>query len=295
MRPGCKIELLLLAVCLLLVAAESAAAPKTVSVTGETVYYDNGFHSRVECMRLAAEQARIQALAQEFGTTVSQDFLQTDRIKNGRESNDVLALTMTEVRGEWLGDTAEPQYEVTMGADGNLVVKCKVRGNARAISNEAVAFEASVLRNGLTKKHAAADFMDGDDMYLYFLGSEDGYLTVWLEDESATVYNLLPYPRDSKSDVRVKRYNEYTFFSEEKGDPRFGTVDALTLTAPEMPEYNRVYVVFSSNPYSRPVMTAEPGGLPSLAAADFTKWLLKARRTDPKLGVKTMNIKIAPR
>ncbi len=283
---------------LCLVAAMTAATvwgvPKAVALTGQATYYDNGHHSKVECMKLAAEQARIDALAREFGTIVSQDIVQTDRIRTGRETNDVLAVSMTEVKGEWLGDTEEPRYEFSYDNDSNMVVSCTVKGTARAITNEAVSFETTALRNGIHSANADTRFRDGDDMYLYFLGSTDGYLTVWLEDESRTVYNLLPYPRDPKSEVRVKRYQEYTFFNSSLGKGMFGPEEELILTAPEETEYNRIYVVFSPNPYSRPAMSAD-AGLPSLPSADFSKWLMRMRRNDPKMGVKAINLEISPR
>ena len=283
---------------LCLVAAMTAAAawgaPKAVALIGQATYYDNGHHSKVECMKLAAEQARIDALAREFGTIVSQDIVQTDRIRTGRETNDVLAVSMTEVKGEWLGDTEEPRYEFSYDNDRNMVVSCTVKGTARAITNEAVSFETTALRNGIHSANADTRFRDGDDMYLYFLGSTDGYLTVWLEDESRTVYNLLPYPRDPKSEVRVKRYQEYTFFNSSLGKGMFGPEEELILTAPDETEYNRIYVVFSPNPYSRPAMSAD-AGLPSLPSADFSKWLMRMRRNDPKMGVKAINLEISPR
>lgn len=281
-------------VAAVMTAATAWGSPKTVTVTGEATYYDNGHHSKVECMRLAAEQARIDALAREFGTIVTQDIVQTDRIRTGRETNDLLAVSMTEVKGEWLGDSAEPKYEFSYDKDQNMVVKCTVRGTARAITNEAIAFETSALRNGIHSANADTRFRDGDDMYLYFLGSSDGYLTVWLEDESRTVYNLLPYPRDPKSEVKVKRYQEYTFFNAALGKGMFGPEEELVLTAPDEVEYNRLYVVFSPNPYSRPAMNAD-GGLPSMPSDEFSKWLMRARRNDPKMGVKSINIEISPK
>lgn len=286
--------IMLTAMLLCLCAAGVLAVGKVETVAGEATYYDDGRHSKVECMRLAAEQARVQALANHFGTIVAQDFIQTDRIKSGRETNDLLALSMTEVKGEWVSDIGEPEYTITFDKDQNMVVTCKVKGKAQAISNEATAFETSALRNGMTKAHADTRFNDGDDLFLYFLGSTDGYVTVWLEDEARNVYALLPYPRDSKSEVKVKRYNEYVFFSTAKGKGQFGPEEELTMTADGNTEYNRLYVVFSPNPYSRPPMRAD-GGLASLPSADFNKWLLKARHSDPKLGVKTINLEINPK
>lgn len=275
-------------------ALQATAPSRTVSVSGETVYYDNGTHSRDECMLLAAEQARVEALAREFGTIVTQEIIQTDRIVANRESSDFLMLSGTEVKGEWLGDIEPPKYEFSVAPDGTMIVKCSVRGNARAISNEAVEFETYVLRNGTDKRNADTHFMDGDDMCLYFLGSTDGSLSVWLEDQSHTVYALLPYPGDPRGKVYLKANKPYTFFSSRCGKGEFGPEEELILTAPEHTEYNRIYVVYSPDNYSRPPMQAV-SAIPSLPSADFNKWLMKVRRTDPRLAVKSINIEISPK
>lgn len=285
-----SVTFITLALCSLTVCTATA---KTRTITGETTYYDDGHNSRNKIMELAAEQARVEALAREFGTIITQELVQTDRISSGRESNDFLNLSMSEVKGEWLGDIEEPKYDFSLDKDGNMVVVCSVKGNARPISNESVSFETSVLRNGIYAKNADTRFRDGDDMYLYFLGSTDGYLNIWLEDESRKVYGLLPYPGDSKGEVKVKRYQEYTFFNSKSSDD-FGPVEELTLTAPDNVEYNRVYVIFSPNRFNRPPMTLE-GGIPALSSKDFAKWLMKVRRNDPQLGVKSINIEISPK
>lgn len=282
--------------CIMFAAASAltALAAKDVEVSGEATYYDDGRHSRVECMKFAAEQARINALAKEFGTIVTQNISQTDRISNGRETNDFLATSMTEVKGEWISDIGEPKYEYSYDAQQNLIVTCKIRGKARAISNEAASFETAVLRNGVYRRNEDTHFKSGDSMYLYFLGATDGYLMVFLEDESRNVINLLPYPHDPKGEVKVKKYEEYTFFSQEKSTREFGQVEELELTAEDYPEYNKLYVIFSPNSFSRPVMKGV-GELPQMASADFSRWLQKARLADPKMGVHVINLEIAPK
>lgn len=272
-------------------------AADIVTVAGEATYYDDGTKSKVECMRLAAEQARIDALARKFGTIVSQDILQSDRISGNRETSDFLALSSTEVKGEWVADDGEPQYDFSHDAHNNLIVKCKVKGKAKEISNEAAAFEASVLRNGTDLRHSDNLFRDGDDMYLYFRGSVDGFINVFLQDEHGDVYLLLPYPRDTKTRVPVSKDRDYIFFSREfdKGGDKYGVpVEEMVMTAPEGAEYNRMYVIFSPEYFSRPVMNAS-GGLPVMKSDDFNKWLVKTRRNDAKMGVKVMNLQIAPR
>ena len=282
---------------LLLIMPALCKAADIVSVSGEATYYDDGTKSKVECMRLAAEQARIDALAREFGTIVSQDILQSDRISGNRETNDSLALSTTEVKGEWVADDGEPKYDISHDTEGNLIVTCRVRGKAKEISNQSSAFEASVLRNGTDLRNADNLFRDGDDMYLYFRGSVDGYVNVFLQDERGDVYLLLPYPRDTKTRVAVSKNREYIFFSRERAAESGGsdaTVEEMILTAPDSPEYNRLYVLFSPESFSCPVME-DGGGLPVMRGEAFNKWLLKTRRNDPRMGVKVMNLQIAPR
>lgn len=284
-----KIALLLI----LLVMTGVAARADIKTVSGEATWYDDGTLSRVECMRRALENAKIDALAKAFGTIISQDILQADVVKNGRESNDFLSLSATQVKGEWVSDEGEPEYSFSRDDQENLIVTCKVKGKARAITNEEVAFETLILRNGERDVNADTRFRDGDEMKLMFNSASDGYLNVYLQDEAGMVYGLLPYPRDSKSEVKVKRDHRYLFF--KANDNEFGPSDELILTAGDEREYNRIFVLFSPTPFSRPVMTREADGLPYMKANDFSKWLVKTRRNDPKMGVKAINIEIEPK
>lgn len=270
-----------------------ALAADIVSVKGESTYYDDGTHSRVDCMRLALEQARIDALAKKFGTIVSQDILQSDRREGNREHNDFLSLSSTEVRGEWIADEGDPEYKFERDKDENLIVTCIIRGKAKAIDNESAEFLSQVLRNGTDSRNADINFKNGDAMFLDFQGSEDGYMAVFLEDEQKNVFQLLPYTSDQKSRVPVKKGTRYVFFSPDKGQ-KGEVVDELILTASYNTEYNRVYVLFSPEQFSSPVMNREPGQLPWMDSEDFSKWLVRTRKNDPKMGVKAMNLIISP-
>lgn len=284
---------LLLGIASLAIPAMTFAAD-IVSVKGESTFYDDGTHSRVECMRLALEQARVDALAKKFGTIVSQDILQADRVQGNREHNDFLSLSSTEVRGEWVADEGEPEYKFERDKDENLIVTCIVRGKAKAIDNESAQFNSAVLRNGTDTRNADINFKDGDAMFLDFQSGEDGYLAVFLEDEQKNVYQLLPYVADQKSRVSVKKGPRYVFFSPSHGK-RGEIVDELILTAEYNTEYNRVYVLFSPDQFSVPVMNRDPGQLPWMNADEFSKWLVRTRKNDPKMGVKAMNLIISPR
>lgn len=272
----------------------AGARGEIVSVAGEAVYNDDGSKSKNECMRLAAEQARINALANRFGTVISQDILQSDRVNGNREENTFLALSSTEVKGEWVADEGEPQYTFSYDAGQNLIVGCKIKGKAQEITNAAAVFDALVLRNGIDKKNADNLFRDGDDMYLYFRSPSDGYLAVFLQDEKDNVYLLLPYRSDSRTRQPVKRDKDYVFFCRDCGDDDGVAKEEMTLTADFRPEYNRLYVVFSPESFSRPTMDTD-GFLPYMKTEDFNKWLVKTRRNDARMGVRAMNLRISPK
>lgn len=272
-------------------------APPIKTVTGEYTFYGDGKTSPAECRRLALEGARLDALTKEFGTIVTQDVLQADRIDSKGESNKFLSLSSTAVKGEWIADDGEPKYEITLDKDDNMIVYCKVKGKAREISNESVDFDALVLRNVGKKEGASTEFYDGDRLYLYFCAPTDGYVAMFLAAEDGDVLLMLPYLSDPKGEGKVKRGYDYVFFDESKAPGTFGKPNKFIIQCKDGIEFNKIYVVFSPNYFARPVMSGgySSNTLPVMKEDDFSKWLVKTRRNDPRLGVKQMNLKIYPR
>ncbi|MDE6130843.1 MAG: DUF4384 domain-containing protein [Muribaculaceae bacterium] len=288
MRP-----LRILSLMLLMFVAAAANAAGDKSVKGEFTYFGDKNDSREQCRRHALEGARLQALAKEFGTVLTQDTYQHDRLSGREESTYFSQLTSTAVKGEWLADEGEPQFEYSLDSEGCYVVTCIVRGRAREISNEATDFTASVLRNSTDPRNASTDFHDGDDMYLYMRTPVDGYVAVFLAGEDNNVYSLLPYQQAPGPDMKLRRNTDYVFFDSASGRPEHGTVDELQLSTFSNIERNSLYVVFSPNAFSRIADNFAGENIPrSTSIDDFSAWLARARRNDPKMGVRIMNITI---
>lgn len=286
-----NLKTLLLLLFLPLALAGRAGDVKTV--TGESTFYGEGDHSLNDCKRFALEQARIAALAKEFGSLITQDIYQRDVQSGAGESNYFSMLNRTEVNGEWLSDIGEPEYTVTHDSDGNPVVRCVVKGKARRLTNEASAFEAEVLRNGSERRFADTRFRAGDELKLYFRAPEGGYVAAYLVDDRRNVYSLLPYLNGTDGSVRVARDRDYIFFDREKADPQFGTPDELVMTVDGPAERNQVYVLFSPNDFTRARDREGGEGLPRMVAYDdFARWLSATRHRDPKMGMKVMNIEV---
>lgn len=281
-------------VCAIIVAQTAAADSKVKKVSGEYTYYADKTDSPASSKRKALEGARLNAISKEFGTIVSQDILQADRLGSDGESTKFFSLSASEVKGEWIADDGEPTYDVNLDKDDNLVVTCRVNGTAKAITNEAVDFEALALRNGTTKGNASTDYQDGDNLYLYVSTPCDGYLGVYLLDETENVITMFPYSQDPKQEGKLKKDFDYVFFDPTKANGSFGEIDAFGIAAPEEIEFNKLYVIFSPTSFSGPMTRMSEDGLRRTKEEDFTKWLVKSRRNDPKMGVKQINLKLHP-
>lgn len=265
---------------------------KIQKVCGEYTYYAEADESANEAKMRALEGARLQAIAAEFGTVIAQSTMQSESLSDGKERSWFSQLSSSEVKGEWLEDVEEPVYEITYVQD-MLVVKCSVCGRARETSNLAAEFDASVLRNGTEKKFSGTDFRGGDDMYLYFQAPTDGYIAVYLVDEAPDAYCLLPYASDSDGQQPVEAGKEYVFFSAAKAVTEKELVDEYTLTCSNDVERNRLYVIYSKQPFTKAMDTKVSETLPKqLCYEDFSRWLTRRRTRDPEMGVKVMHIEI---
>ncbi len=268
-------------------------AQNVKTISGEAVYYGDATDSPADAKRKALEAARINALAREFGTTVSQTTVQRDRIDSEGERSYFSALSASEVRGEWIADEGEPRYKVELDADGHYVVRCSVSIKARALSNKAVDFKASVLRNGQTLRHADTDFRSGDQMYLYFQSPVDGYIAVYLVLEDDQVMSLLPYKSSASGKAVVRHNKEYILFDETNADKGHGVPDELLLQTDQIVEHNQLYVLFTPNEFTKAMDHDAGAQLPrSLSYKEFASWLAKVRRNDDEMGMKVFNIVI---
>lgn len=263
------------------------------TVKGIYTFYGDRNHSPEDCRRLALENARIQALANTFGTMITQDTYSSDNVSDGYERSFFSQLNFMEVKGEWITDDGDPKYEAHLDSDGNYVVTCTVTGKARAISNETVDFIATVLKNGKDLKFADTRFKSGDDLYLYFKAPVNGYVAVFLVEEKNNVYCLLPYIGSHTGQMEIKYNMEYIFFDSSKSYADASEIDELVMTADRELERNQLYVVFSPNSFTKPVDHYSGEGLPrSLSIEEFRKWLIGCRRKDPKMNVQIMNLEI---
>jgi hypothetical protein len=278
---------------------------QTRKVSGTYTYYANPSMSVKQAMTAAIENAKIQALAKEFGTSLQQSTISEMGQTGSKESESFNQLSIEEVKGEWIEDTKEPETKITATMnDGTLVIEAKVWGKARAVTNKAANFEASVLRNGTEKRFASAEFKEGDQMYVYFVAPADGYVCIYFVDESKTVSCLLPYAGDSDGQQPVKHGKEYVFFSSKYPyDVTPQIVDEYPLTcSDDIVEHDQLYVIYSPNPFTKAVdrqtndkvmLNRQELSVPrQLSFDEFQKWLGQLSARDKEMGKKIIRLSI---
>lgn len=254
---------------------------KMKTVEGEYTYYAPENVTLEEAKRIALDRAKIQALADAFGTIVSQTNATHVQNRNGSSDIDFLSIGGSEVKGEWIETVGEPQYDISY-EQGMLVVKVSVKGKAREIVSAQIDIKVKVLRNGTEDKFESDEFRDGDDLYLSFVSPVSGYLAVYLVDAEQKAYCLLPYRSQTDGIYKVEANRRYVFFNiKEAHAAERQFVNEYVMTCSRSSEYNQIYVIFSPQPFAKATDNTSAETLPrELDFEDLQKWLVNIRRKD---------------
>ncbi len=267
----------------------------TEKVTATYTYYAPEHISQAEAKRIALDRAKITAIADAFGTIVTQSNTNVVSVQNGKAEERFFSLGGSEVKGEWIETLQDPVYDIRYEGD-MLVVSVEVTGRIREIVGAGIDFTAKVLRNGVEPKFESTEFRSGDDLFLYFKSPVDGFLTVYLLDEtSGDVFCLLPYRASGEGAYRIEHDKPYVLFSSKHELNNPGDVDEYHMTCSSDKEYNDVYVIFSPNHFAKANANESMSEtLPrQLSFENYQKWLAKLRKKDKDACVKKIEIQIS--
>lgn len=259
-------------------------AQQVKKAVGTYTYYAPEDISLDRAKRTALERAQIEAIAEAFGTDISQHNSTRVTNKNGDSDMDFLSISSSDVKGEWIETIGNPEY--TINYDKNmLVVKCIVTGKIREIKSAAIDIKAKVLRNGTDDRFESSEFRSGDDMYLSFQSPVDGYLAVYLLDEEGNAFCLLPYRGQTDGIYKVEGNKKHIFFSEELASiADRHMVDEYVLTCEREQETNQLLIIFSPDQFFKANDVSIGDMLPrELKWEDFQKWHSKQKQKYPNL------------
>ena len=135
-----------LAILVLLCSLGTLIAQDVVKVSGDYAYHVPSNVSIEQAKAIALERARLQCLADAFGTIVNQSNSTVIRTKNGQTDMSQFSLGGTEVKGEWLGDLQAPVYQIRYDEQSECnIVHVKVVGKARAITSARIDVACKIL------------------------------------------------------------------------------------------------------------------------------------------------------
>lgn len=246
---------------------------RVVSVCGEYKYIVPENISLAEAKEIAINQARLTAIANEFGTIVSQTNLATTRIENGTTRSDFLSLGETEVKGDWLSDTKEPEVKPTY-EDNHLVIYASVCGKAREIEIAEVELMMQIINNGFETDR----FKNNDRVSVRFKSPVNGYVAIFIRnDEDNIVSCMLPYENENGKARVVKNSKEYIYLSTD--DPIYPYQEETILVTNKKVEFNTFVLVFAEKEFAMPL--SDMGEfVPELSIEHFQRWLRKNRIND---------------
>lgn len=260
--------------------------------------------SREETRDLARQQARQQAIETLFGTYVAKDAF----VDVSEGISQVTIRSTSELKGEWLKTNDETFTEESRkikdeyGTRHEIWIVCEVKGKVREIETPLIGYTFKT-QNCPAETCEVYDFKSGESFYMTFQTPEDGYLSIYLVDETQA-YRILPYqemPSVYSHTIPVEADRGYTFFAAQKSfdyfeDYNYFLADEIYLETEKKRELFKVYVLFSPKPFSKPFLNSEEGlegeyDMPkTLTKRNFEVWVQDNRIFDTDFYYQTKNI-----
>lgn len=252
----------------------------------------DGEISPKDAKAICLEQARLAAIAEKFGTTISSTVTQNNETHNNRFTTNFKEYTSQTVKGRWIKDTKEPVFSDDH-KDGIWTIRCEVWGLARSVNGSKQDMHWNILAGTPDINNVSDTFNNNQHLFIDFKTSQNGYVAVYLiEEKVKKVSRLLPYERDLDGRFDVKSGIPYILFDRDADQKRYpGLIKLFTKDAVE---YNTVVLLFSPNPISKCYM--EKGGKKeepeSIDQSYFEQWLMTCQNEDDELIVEKKRIKI---
>ena len=282
----------------------TALAQKTKKSSGEFQVKLTRELSEAKACEQCIQLAMVEAIEKAFGrvlvqgnTTIIENIETGESVETSQTFN---MIAETYVNGDWVETLSEScdRFE----DDGDLWVRCKVKGKVQELIQPEYDLQVSAL--DCEEAGCVTDrFVNGEPFYLHFKSPVDGYLTVYIGDQTIT-QRIFPYrnmPGDLYNAVPVEADEEYILFSLNPDPFNLRTyVDEYEMYTDKAVDQNRIYVIFSKEPLIKPALyagtdpTGESTEMPlELAPDDFTRWLSKQRRYNPDIQVKRLDVIIS--
>lgn len=269
----------------LLLIAMGAQAQRIVNACGEVHYVVPETQTVTEAKQTALTQARLKAIADEFGTIVTQTNTTAMHNINGQTNSSFNSYSENEVRGIWISDTKEPEVSVDFH-NGMMVIYTKVCGKIREQKQASVEMQVKPLNKGIE----STLFRNNDRFSVSFKSAASGYVAIFLREDNIGVVNvMMPYDNGDGNAREVKSNKDYVFLTTK--DPEYPYGEETILTTDKTVENNTLIVVFSQKKF-HVSLTNKGEFVPSVENDKFKKWLHGLRVYDTTVQVEKIVLTI---
>ena len=282
-------------------------AQKKFKTKGEAQIRIENDMSKDAARTKARELAIVNAIENVLGTYVEQET--NIDISQGQANFKIIG--NNRVKGEWLETDKEEFKEESRLSEkkGNkefeVWLTCQISGSVREILKPKLDFQAEPL--SCPKSNCrTTDFGNGEQLYVYFRSPSSGFLSIYAVQDDQTAYRLLPYQEMEapyEDAIPVKADYEYIFFSQQPGHSYFSDfsiykVDEMVMETTKDKEFMQLYMVFSTEKFSKPILNSgkvvEQGLLPkSLTQSRFEEWIQNNRIYNPDFNYEVINLSIS--
>ena len=241
-------------------------AQRIENACGEVDYVVPETQPLAEAKQAAIAQARLKAIADKFGTIVSQTNTTAMHTNNGKTNSSFNSFSENEVRGIWISDTEEPEVSVKYRNE-MMIIHVEVCGKVREQKRETVELQVKPLNNGFE----STNFKNNDRFSVSFKSAASGYVAVFIRDDNNDIVNvMMPYDGSDGNAREVKSNKEYLFLCTK--DPDYPYDEETILTTSKSIENNTLIVVFSQKKFH--ISLSNKGEfVPEVEHAKFQKWL----------------------
>lgn len=302
-----RFSIILIAAFMLILSTQSLFAQREVTAVGVYQAEWLSSESKDQAQKRIKAQAIINGLEKEFGKAIFQgNSTYIQNVSNGQKVETKTGFNMVAdsyVKGEVV-EELKTDFEEIIGKkiihgkqEEYTEIKCTVKFKAREFIEPPVEFLAETMNCTNIENCKTTSFKNADNFYLYFQSSVNGYLAIFLDDNTNAAI-LLPYEKNRPKYIEgfpVEATKEYILF---KNDRKYCLPDMAVdeLSWESSSGLEKLYVIFSAVPFAMPKLnennsSVENGSLPqNLSSEDFMRWLIKNRREHKSLQYTTIVI-----
>jgi hypothetical protein len=280
----------------MLIGSHAVNAQKKQLVQGSYTLQLGRSQTMEELESQCIEQAKLMAIAREFGTSISETTVSSSTDVNGKADNQFTVLTRTSVKGEWLQDETSPKLTWECH-ENSMQVTAQVYGYVREFPKSGKTEISFYACSAGDPTRAKTEFNHGESLQAFFKSSSNGYLSIYYIDHNKhTAQRLFPAATmASANHIAVQADKEFIVFNRNMA-VNYGWGQATMEIALELPQgitttIDELVAVFSTEEYTKPSLQTNEA-LAELSEEAFETWLMELKSRQKHCSTKRESISI---